>query len=160
MSKQSRIRQKQIAETNKKRLLKKPFLIFGVLALVALVASVSVLASKNSSKKEWSKTESSQFQSNTNVEQELDEMVQRKDEDIDLVLANWLVVADIPEFQNLTREDYFAQLDAMAEQVKQKMAKMQADGWPNTDSDNPQTRCQRFCSAMIRLNFSYAKEFR
>jgi hypothetical protein len=162
VSKQSRNRQKQKAETNQKRRLpKKPFLIFGALALIALVASIFafVWASKNSSKEKWSKTESSKFQSYTNIEQKLDKMVQGKDEDIDLALANWLVVADIPEFQNLTREDYFAQLDAMTEQVKQKMEKMKAVGWPNANSDDPQTRCQRFCSAMIRLHFEYNKEF-
>lgn len=159
MSKQSRIRQKQIAETNKKRLPKKPFFIFGAFVLIALVASAFILASKNSSKDKWSKTKSTPSQSYTNAEQELDKMLQGKDEDIDLALANWLVVSDIPEFQNLTREDYFAQLDAMTEQAKQKMEKMKAVEWPNTDSDNPQTRCQRFCSAMIRLDFEYNKEF-
>jgi hypothetical protein len=162
MSKQSRIRQKQKAEINpRRRLPKKPFLIFGALALVALVASIYafVWASKNSSKEKWSKIESSKFQFYTNAEEGLDKMVQAKDADIDLALANWLIVADIPEFQNLTREDYFKQLDAMTEQVKQKMAKWQAAGWPTANSDDPQTRCQRFCSAMIRLNFGYAKEF-
>jgi len=87
-------------------------------------------------------------------------MLQGKDENIDLALANWLMVAEIPEFQNLTRKDYFTQLDDMTEQVKQKMAKMQADGWPNADSDNPETRCRRFCSAIIGLHFDYAEQFR
>jgi hypothetical protein len=120
VSKQSRIRQKQKTANQKRRLPKKPFLIFGAFALITLVVSILafVWASKNSSKEKWSKTESSQFQSYTNVEQELDKMVQGKDEDIDLALANWLVVSDIPEFQNLTREDYFAQLDAIMQRLR------------------------------------------
>ena len=87
-------------------------------------------------------------------------MLQAKDEDIDLALANWLIVAKILEFQNLTRENYFTQLDDMTKQVQQEMVKMQADGWPNADSDNPETRCRRFCSAIIGLHFDYAEQFR
>jgi hypothetical protein len=48
----------------------------------------------------------------------------------------------------------------MTEQVRQGMAKMQTKGWPNTDSDNSEARCQRFCSAIIGLHFAYAEEFR
>lgn len=94
-----------------------------------------------------------------NSDQELEKMAQEKDGDIDLALANWLAVADIPEFQNLTREDYFEQLHTMIEQVKEKMTSMQAANWPTANSDDPQTRCQRFCSAMIRLHFKYAEQF-
>lgn len=158
---------KQSGKRRKSRVSKGEFwnkrsLIFGGILLVAVVVSIFafVLASKNGLKEKWSKTISSKSQSYTNVEQELDEMAQAKDEDIDLALVNWLVVAEIPEFQNLTREDYFAQLDDLIGQVKQKMAKLNASGWPTPNSDDPQTRCQRFCSAMIRLNFGYAKEFR
>src|SRR5271154_2560879 len=139
MSKRFRNRQKQKVDANQKRRLpKKPFLIFGAFALITLVVSsfAFVWFSKNPSKEKWSKTESSQFQSYTNAEEGLDKLLQAKDADIDLALANWLVIADIPEFQNLTREAYFAQLDAMTEQVKQKMAKMQTDGWPNANSDD------------------------
>jgi hypothetical protein len=106
------------------------------------------------------KTEFGQFPPYTDAERELEKMLHGKDEDIDLALANWLIVADIPEFHGLTREAYLGQLDAMTEQVRQDMVKMQAKGWPNADSDNPETRCRRFCSAVIGLHFDYAEEFR
>src|SRR6266850_5026427 len=59
-----------------------------------------------------------------------------------------------------TREAYFAQLDAMTEQVRQDMARMQRSGWHGVNPNDPDTRCCRFCSAIIRLRFAYAEEFR
>jgi hypothetical protein len=93
-------------------------------------------------------------------DQELSEMVSGRDADIDLAFVNWLIAKDIPEFHNLTRAAYFSQLDAMTEQVQNDMAKMQADGYGGTDPDDPKTRCRRFCSAIIGLQFAYADEFR
>ena len=37
---------------------------------------------------------------------------------------------------------------------------MQASGWRGTNPTDPQTRCARFCSAIIGLRFTYAEEFR
>ena len=102
----------------------------------------------------------SQFLPDTDAERELEKMLRGKDEDIDLALANWLIAADIPEFHDLTRQAYFAQLEAMTEQVRGDMARMQASGYGGTDPDDPKTRCQRFCSAIIGLQFAYAEEFR
>jgi hypothetical protein len=96
----------------------------------------------------------------TDADRQLEKMLRGKDQDIDLALANWLIASDIPEFHDLTREAYFAQLDAMTEQVRGDMAKMQASGYGGTDADDPKTRCQRFCSAIIGLQFSYTEEFR
>ena len=48
----------------------------------------------------------------------------------------------------------------MTEQVRRDMAKMQAKGYAGTDPNDPQTRCQQFCSAIIGLHFAYAEEFR
>ena len=87
-------------------------------------------------------------------------MFRGKDEDVDLALANWLIAADIPELHDLTREAYFAQLDAMTKRVRGDMARMQASGYGGTDPDDPKTRCQRFCSAIIGLKFAYTEEFR
>jgi len=101
-----------------------------------------------------------QFPPSTDAERELEKALQGVDRDIDLALANWLIVADIPEFSDMTREAYFAQLNAMTEQVRRDMNKMQAAGYAGTDPNNPQTLCQRFCSAIIGLHFSYVEEFR
>ena len=106
------------------------------------------------------KTEFGQFSPNTEAERELEKILQGKDEDIDLALANWLIAADIPEFRNMTREAYFTQLDAMTEQVRQDMARMQTSGWHGVNPNDPDTRCCRFCSAIIELRFAYREEFR
>lgn len=106
------------------------------------------------------KTEFGQFPPNTDAERELEKMLHGRDEDIDLGLANWLIVADIPEFHELTREAYLAQLNSMTEKVRQDTLRMQAEGWPNSDSDSPRTRFQRFCSAILALHFDYAEEFK
>ena len=98
--------------------------------------------------------------SNTDAERELEKMLGGKDEGIDLALANWLIVADIPEFHGYTREAYFAELDAMTDQVRKDMARMQASWYGGTNPDDPKTRCQRFCSAIIGLRFAYTEEFR
>ena len=42
--------------------------------------------------------------SDGSASQNLNEMLQRKDTEIDLALANWLIAKDIPEFHNLTQE--------------------------------------------------------
>jgi hypothetical protein len=81
--------------------------------------------------------------------------------EIDLALASWLVAADMPEFKNLTRAAYFKQLDALTEQARQDMAKMQKVAVAR--GENPQvakTRCAIFCNAVINLQFAYAEEFR
>lgn len=106
------------------------------------------------------KTDFGQFPPYTDAERELEKMLHGSDEDIDLGLANWLIVADIPEFHDFSREAYLAQLEAITEKVRQDMLRMQKEGWPNSDSDNPRTRFQRFCSAILALHFDYAEEFK
>ena len=106
------------------------------------------------------KAEFGQFPPSTEADRELEKMLHGKDENIDLALANWLMVADIPQFGDMTREAYFAQLDAMTEHVRQDMARMQKSGWHGTNANDPDTRCCRFCSAIIMLRFAYREEFR
>jgi regulator of sirC expression with transglutaminase-like and TPR domain len=107
------------------------------------------------------KTQLGQFDPSTEAERELEKLLRGKDEGIDLALANWLIVADIPQFRDLTRESYLKQLDEMTEQVRQGMAKMEkvarSRGQNPNDSD---TRCAIFCNAIIKLGFTYADEFR
>jgi len=105
-------------------------------------------------------SEFGQLQPCTEPEQELNQMLRGKDGGIDLTLANWLVAADIPEFRGVSREAYFAQLDAMTEHVRQDMEGMQRAGWHGTNPNDPDTRCCRFCSAIIRLRLTYSEEFR
>jgi hypothetical protein len=157
LSKQSRQRQQRQAAsltTNQKR--GKSIWAFIGLVSIAVVASVIIY---NHQKVGHPFNSKANAPPGVNPEQEIDAMLQGTNENIDLALANWLMVAEIPEFQNLTREDYFTQLDDMTKQVQQKMAKMQSDGWPNANSDNPETRCRRFCSAIIGLHFEYAEQF-
>src|SRR5580704_4377523 len=106
------------------------------------------------------KSQFGQSSPSTEAERELEKMLHGEDENIDLALANWLIVADIPQFHDLTREGYFKQLDAMTEQVRQDMAKMKTSGWKGADSNDPASRCRMFCNAMIRQHFAYAEEFR
>jgi hypothetical protein len=87
-------------------------------------------------------------------------MLQGKDEDIDLALANWLIAADVPQFAGLTREAYLAELDKLTGQVRQDMAAMRASGWKGADPKDPASRCRMFCNAIIRLRFAYTEQFR
>ncbi len=106
------------------------------------------------------KTEFGQFPPYTEAERGLEKMLRGKDEDIDLALANWLIVADIPQFADLTREAYFAQLDAMTGQVRQDMARMQNNAkLRGKNLNSPDTRCGIFCNAIIKLKFAYCEEF-
>ncbi len=107
------------------------------------------------------KTAFGEFQPRTEAERELEKMLQGKDEHIDLALANWLIAAAIPQFHDLTREHYFAQLDGMIAQMRQEMAGMEkvAASRGNNPSD-ANTRCAIFCNAMVKLGFSYAEDFR
>jgi Transglutaminase-like superfamily len=145
--------------------------ILGCFILVVAVVSIRALTltqrDGRSSDKPVSKarsfsanTELGQFRPQTEAERELDSMLGLREEDIDLAMVNWLVAVDVPQFHDVTRGAYFAQLDAMTEQVRQDMESMQKRGWHGKDSDNPESRCIRFCSAIIRLRLTYAEQFR
>jgi hypothetical protein len=101
-----------------------------------------------------------QFPPATPAEREVAQMLQGKDEDIDLALANWLIAADVPQFAGLTREAYLAELDKLTGQVRQDMAAMRASGWKGADPKDPASRCRMFCNAIIRLRFAYTEQFR
>jgi hypothetical protein len=107
------------------------------------------------------KAELGQFPPDTKAESELAKMLAGKDKDIDLALANWLIAADIPQFADMTRDEYFAQLDEMTDQVREEMVKMQqVAASRGKNLDDPDTRCTIFCNALIRLGFDYAQEYR
>ena len=102
-----------------------------------------------------------QFGPQTEAERELEKLLGGKDEAIDLVLANWLIAADLPEFTNITRQAYFAQVDSMIEQVRQSMARMQLVAKSRgKDIKAPDTRCNIFCNAITKLGFAYVEDFR
>src|SRR5262245_30880542 len=48
-----------------------------------------------------------EFSAATAAESEIEALLARNDADIDLGLANWLVAADVPQFTDLRREQYF-----------------------------------------------------
>jgi len=90
----------------------------------------------------------------------LHDLLKRDDGNIDLALANWLIVEDVPEFIGLTQKSFLERIDAETELVKAAMDRMQSSGYGGTDPNDPKTRCRQFCSAIIGLNFGYAQEFR
>lgn len=95
----------------------------------------------------------------TSAERELAEVLSRNE--IDLGLVNWLIAADLPEFAGLEREGYFKQLDAVTEQVRQTIKRMEQVAIARGESPaSPRTRCAIFCNAIIKLQFAYADEFR
>lgn len=107
------------------------------------------------------KTSFGQFPANTAAEHELEKMLVGKDEDIDLALANWLVVADIPQFAAMPREAYFKILDGMVEQVRQDMARRKEVAISRGKNPNaPDVRCGSFCGSVVALEFDYTEEFR
>jgi hypothetical protein len=106
-------------------------------------------------------TQLRQFQPRTPAECGLASILSGKDEDIDLALVNWLIAADVPQFADMTREDYFRELDAMIGQVRKNMVKMQELAVSRgKDPSEPNTRCGIFCNAIIKLRFAYAEQFR
>jgi regulator of sirC expression with transglutaminase-like and TPR domain len=101
------------------------------------------------------------FLPKTEAERELEKILHGTDAGIDLALANWLVAADVPEFQKMTREAYFDRLDTMTEQVRREMTRMQKIATSRgQDINQARTRCAIFCNAVIQLRFAYAEEFR
>jgi regulator of sirC expression with transglutaminase-like and TPR domain len=95
------------------------------------------------------------------VEREWKVLLAAKDSEIDLALANWLVASEIPEFRNLSRADYFKQVDSLTQQVRQHMARMEKVAVARGESlTNAHTRCAIFCNAILKLGFTYAEEFR
>lgn len=105
------------------------------------------------------KTAFGQFPPYTEAERELEKLLRGEDKDIDLALANWLVAADVPQFSNMTREEYFKRLDEMADQVRRAMRTMEITGSHGFNISNPDTRCYMFCSAIVGLGFDYREEF-
>lgn len=102
-----------------------------------------------------------QFPPSTDAERELEGMLRGKDEDIDLAIANWLIAADVPQFRDLNREAYFAQLDAMIVQVRAETARMEKVALSRGENpQSPKTRCAIFCNSIIKLRFAYTEEFR
>jgi hypothetical protein len=92
---------------------------------------------------------------------ELQRMLDCKDAELDLALANWLIALEIPEFRSLMRADYFKQVDSLTQQVRQHMGKMEKVAVACGESlTNAHTRCAIFCNAIIKLGFAYAEEFR
>lgn len=106
------------------------------------------------------KTKFGQFPPYTDAERELEKLLRGKNEDIDLALANWLIASDLPQFRDMSREEYFRLLDAMTDQVRQAMTVMQMTGSHGANPNDPDTRCYMFCSAIVGLQFAYREEFR
>jgi hypothetical protein len=143
-------------------------LVAGALALIAAAACICALAGARHSDLTTDQAGAlppqaafGPFPPCTEAERALEKLLQGRDERIDLALANWLIVADIPQFADLTREAYFARLDAMTEQVLQEMARVRKIALSRGKKlDDPDTRCGIFCNAVIKLGLAYAEEYR
>jgi hypothetical protein len=100
------------------------------------------------------------FPAQTDAGRELEEMLNRNDESIDLALANWFVAADVPQFANLTQKAYFSELETMTTQVQKEMERRQEVARSKGKNPNdPPVRCAIFCGAMLKLGFAYREEF-
>lgn len=139
------------------------FILFGFVAVIAVcVFATSYRATKpNQPQTPLAKPSFGQFPAYTVAEGELEKMLASKDESIDLALANWLVVADIPQFAGVTREAYFKILDGMVEEVRRDMARRKEVAISKGKNPNdPDVRCSVFCGSVVALGFDYAEDFR
>jgi regulator of sirC expression with transglutaminase-like and TPR domain len=128
-----------------------------LLAVGAFQAEEKVAAQPQTS---LSKNEFGQFAPRTDAERELEKMLRRKGEDIDLALATWLIVADLPQFTNYAREAYFKTLDEMTQQVRESIARMETVASSRGQKPkDPDVRCAIFANAIIKLRFTYAEQF-
>lgn len=137
---------------------------FLVVAISVCAFALSQHAHQTKSEQERTlsgKTDFGQFPAYTEAERELAKMIAGKDGDVDLALANWLIVADIPQFADMTRDQYFKVLDGMVEEVRQDMARRRNVAISRGKTpDDPDTRCSIFCGSVVKLGFDYAEEFR
>jgi len=99
-----------------------------------------------------------QFAPVTENERELERMLRSPAERIDLGLACWLLAADLPQFQDLKREEYLAQLEALVEQVRRNIGARLDERALSGQPAKAHTRCFDFCESMIRQRFSYREE--
>lgn len=137
--------------------------MFGFAAVIAIVILSASFRGAKSIQGQTSPAKSSfgQFPAYTAAEGELEKMLLGKDEDIDLALANWLVVADLPQFASMTREAYLRTLDGMVEHVRQDMKRREKVAVSKGKSpDDPDVRCSIFCGSVLALGFAYADDFR
>ena len=77
-------------------------------------------------------------------------MLVGKDEDIDLALVNWLIVADIPQFAGMSREDYSSRFNQIADLVRKDMqSRWEVALSRGKSRDDPETRVANF----LRFNY-------
>ena len=79
---------------------------------------------------------------------------------IDLALANWLVIADLPPYKDLTRDQYFAMLDETTNRVRGMIEQARRNPLMAGDLNDPARLAHVFCSAMIALGIDYVDEFK
>lgn len=89
-------------------------------------------------------------------------MVDGPEEEIDLALACYLIVADVPEFQNFTREEYFDRLDKATETVATLMRRYEERSvlLGQSELEDVTAPIFRFGSAMIALGITYNDKFK
>lgn len=101
-----------------------------------------------------------EFPAETEAEKELEAMLAGPEDKIDLALANWLVIADLPPYKDLTRDQYFAMLDETTNRVRGMIEQARRHPLMAGDLSDPARLAHVFCSAMIALGIDYADEFK
>lgn len=100
------------------------------------------------------------FPAETDAERELEGMLAGPDDKIDLSLANYLIVADLPQFGDLTRSEYFGMLGAWTEHVRKLMEQARKDPAMKDSIHDPKTLSYVFCSGIISLGIDYPEQFK
>lgn len=101
-----------------------------------------------------------EFPAESEAEKELEAMLAGPEDKIDLALANWLVIADLPPYKDLTRDQYFAMLDETTNRVRGMIEQARRNPLMAGDLNDPARLAHVFCSAMIALGIDYVDEFK
>jgi hypothetical protein len=86
-------------------------------------------------------------------------MLRRPDEEIDLALANYLIVADLPQYKDFSREEYFRLLELGTESVQDLIRRAEDDPGLAGPLSSPANLAFVFASGVIGLGIDYREEF-
>ena len=133
----------------------------GVLAFPAVAAPIDADQATTGTQEQVAEPSPfGKFPAQTDAERELEVMLAGPEDQIDLALANWLIVADLPAYQNMTREQYFAMLDQATNRVRGMIEFARQNPSMAGPMSDPDRLCYVFCSGIIGLGIDYKEEFK
>lgn len=100
------------------------------------------------------------FPPETRAEEELEAMLGLPESDIDLALANWLIVADLPPFEDMTREEYSTRIRRFTAHSRSVIQRAKEDPDFAGPIETPEQLCYIFCCSIISLGIEYNEEFK